>query len=172
MLRSLLALALAGAATCAGAQLAPDSPDWKEIDAPPPPALRTTGLIPVDVEAAASSLRFAVDPASVTVGSDSVVRYVVVATSSTGAVNGSYEGIRCSSGEVKVYARHNPDSGWVPATSSEWREMRLVANSRHSLAIAKQGACMGRAPNGSARQIVMDLRAPVERRYERGGVNQ
>ena len=170
MPRRILALALAASAASAIAQVPPDHPDWKEIDAPPPPALRTQGLIPLEV--IGNSLRFGVDPASVSVGTDSVVRYVVVATSSTGTVNGMYEGIRCSTGEVKIYARHNPDSGWVPAKGSDWRELRTTPNSRYSLEVARSGACLGRAPNGSAVQIVNDLKAPIDRRFERGGVNR
>jgi hypothetical protein len=172
MLREWLALALASTALTCAAQLAPDSPDWQEIDAPPPPPLRTDGLIPLEVTGGASSLRFGVDPASVSVGSDSVVRYVVVAMGNSGVTNGIYEGIRCSTGEVKVYARHNPDSGWVAAKGSEWKDLRGAANSRYSLAVARSGACFGHAPNGPAVQIVRDLRAPVDRRFERGGVNR
>ncbi|HYE40188.1 MAG TPA: CNP1-like family protein, partial [Ramlibacter sp.] len=147
MLRRFLALALAGAAVSAAAQLVPDIHiDWKEAEAPPPPALRTRGLIPVEV--AGTTLRFGVDPDSITVGSDGVVRYVVVATSNTGAVNGIYEGIKCNTGEAKVYARHNPDTGWVPA-KGDWRNVYGIANTRYTLAIAKSGACKEHAPNGT-----------------------
>ena len=173
MLRSLLALAFCSAAACAFAQDIPDVMiDWKEVEAPPPPPLRTQGLIPVDVGGNTSNLRFGVDPASITVGKDGVVRYVVVASSTTGAVNGIYEGIRCNTGQVKVYARHNPDSGWVPARGAEWQDIYKVANSRYSLAIARSGACQERTPNGSPAQIAQDLRAPSDRRFERGGNNR
>jgi hypothetical protein len=166
MFRRALALAvLAGAAWTASAQSAPDTPDWKEEDAPPPPALRTTGLIPLDV--AGSSLRFGIDPASVTIGRDRVVRYVVVAASSTGAVNGIYEGLNCSSGQVRVFARHNPDSGWVMAQGSLWQALHEVPNSRYSLLIARNGACVGQGPNDSAKQIVRDLRSGADRRFEK-----
>jgi len=170
MRRSFLALALAGATVAASAQPAFDDPDWKELDAPPPPAVSTRGLVPVEV--AGTSLRFGVDPASVNVGADGVVRYVVVATSPSGTVNAMYEGIRCDRGEVKVYARHNPDSGWVRAGNAQWVALQATPNSRHSLAVARSGACFGQAPNGNATQIVQDLRAPIERRFERGGINR
>jgi hypothetical protein len=167
----ILALALACAAAAASAQpRLYEDPDWKEVEAPPPPAVNTRGLIALDIPG--SALRFGVDPKSVTVGSDHVVRYVVVATSSTGTVNAIYEGIRCEGGEVRVYARHNPDSGWVPARSVDWQPLHTTANSRHSLFIARNGACMGRGVNGNATQIVSDLRAPVATRFERGGVNR
>lgn len=171
MLRRFLALALAGAAAAASAQTALGTDaDWKENEAPPPPALRTQGLIPLEIPR--STLRFGVDPASITVGSDSVVRYVVVATSSTGTTNAIYEGIRCNTGEVKVYARHNPDSGWVAARGSDWQALHSTTNYRYSLYIARNGACIGHGPNGPAAQIARDLRAGVDRRFERGGVNQ
>jgi hypothetical protein len=168
MLRNLLALALAGAAAAASAQLASVTADWKEVEAPPPPPLRTRGLIDLDIRG--SSLRFGVDPESITVGADDVVRYVVVATSPTGTTNGIYEGIRCSSGDVKVYARHNPDSGWVPAKNSDWQPLHATANYRYSLYIARNGVCIGHGHNGPAVQIVRDLRAPATARFERGGV--
>jgi hypothetical protein len=171
MQRRILALALCSAAAATSSQVvAPGNPDWKEVEAPPPPAVRIQGLVPLEVPG--TSLRFGIDPASVSVGKDSIVRYVVVATSSTGTVNAMYEGIRCDAGEVKVYARHNPDSGWVPARTSEWQALQSTPNSRHSLAIARNGACLGRAPNGSAVQIVQDLAAPIDRRFGRGGTNR
>jgi hypothetical protein len=89
----------------------------------------------------------------------------VVATSATGAVNAMYEGLRCNTAEVKTYARHNPDSGWAPATSPEWRPLHGNSPSRHSLIIARTGACLGQGANRSAATIVKDLRSPVDSRF-------
>jgi hypothetical protein len=159
-----LAAALALAALSAGAQLATPDPDWKESEAPPPPAFDTGRLI--ELEMPRSGLRFGVDPATVTLSADGIVRYVVVATSSTGAVNAIYEGIRCNTAEVKVYARHNPDSGWTRA-AGDWRALHAsYPSSRHSLLIARTGACMGHSPNRTAAQVVKDLRSPVNSRFE------
>ena len=148
--------------SAAVAQLASVDADWREAEAPPPPALRLEGLIPLDMPR--SALRFAVDPASVSLGSDGVVRYVVVATSAAGAVNALYEGLRCNNGVVKVYARHNPDSGWTLAKDLAWRPLHN-AQAGHSLVIARTGACVGHSPNRSASQIVRDLRSPADRRF-------
>jgi hypothetical protein len=154
-------------ALCAGAawaQLTPIDPDWREIEAPPPPALRTTGLI--ELEMPRSTLRFGVDPASVTLGSDGIVRYVVVAQSASGTVNAMYEGVHCKTGDVKVYARHNPGSGWVRVPEAAWVPLHSgLSQTRHSLLIARGGACVGNGPNQNAAQIVRDLRAPVDRRF-------
>lgn len=171
MQRSILALALAGALSGAFAQVIPDVlSDWKETEAPPPPALRTQGLIPVEVRG--TSLKFGVDPASITIGADQVVRYVVVATGSGGAVNGIYEGIRCNTAQVKVYARHNPGTGWVATPRADWEDLHKSMGARYSLAIARSGACLEHSPNRSAAQIAQDLRAPADRRFEPGGNNR
>jgi hypothetical protein len=151
------------AAGVAQAQLVDPDPDAKESEAPPPPQWRTGGLIPLEM--ARSGLRYGVDPASVSVSADGVVRYVVVATGSGGAVNGLYEGIRCRTGEVKTYARYLPGAGWTPASDAAWRALQ-EPQYRHSLAIARSGACLGEAPNRSASQIVQDLAAPVDHRFE------
>ena len=162
-----LALAFACAAGAASAQfLNPVDPDWKEVEAPKPPAVRTTGLIPLEVPGG-STLRFGIEPASVSIGPDGVVRYVVVASSSTGTVNAMYEGLRCSSGEVKLYARHNPDSGWVPVRNPEWKPVHGTPNSRYSLQVARNGVCVGGGPNGDVSQILKDLRSGVDRRFEK-----
>lgn len=158
-----LALALLLAASAAHAQLADTNPDWRESEAPAPPALRTTALIPLEIPG--SQLRFGVDPASVSLGADGVVRYVVVASSASGAVNGIYEGIRCSTAEYKVYAR-NAGGGWS-TSGADWRQLHDQPRSRHSLLVARTGACIGRGPNRSAAHIVRDLRAPAADRFER-----
>lgn len=145
---------LACGAVAAHAQLTLN-PDWQETEVPAPPPLRTEGLIAIDQPE--SSLRFGVDPASISIGNDGIVRYVVVATSNRGAVNAFYEGIRCDVGQVKLYARHVPQRGWVPVVDGQWRSVHEAKPTRHSLLIARNGACIGEAPNRSAQQIVRDL---------------
>jgi hypothetical protein len=154
----LIVLAWALGACATHAQIVAPDPDWRETQAPPPPALKLDGLIPLDIPE--SSLRFGVAPESIAIGGDGIVRYVVVAKSNTGAVNAMYEGINCRTGEYKVYARHNPDSGWTSSADSPWKPLRDRPLSRHSLLMAQSGACMGHGPSHSAARIIQDLRAP------------
>jgi hypothetical protein len=156
---TLIAVPWAGAL----AQLAPVDPDWRETEVPPPPALKVQGLVPLEMPGTA--LRFGVQADSMSIGADRIVRYVVVATSSTGAVNAMYEGLRCSSGDFKVYARHNPDSGWVATKDFQWRSLHEQPVSRHSLIIARTGACIGHGTNTSAQRIIADLKAPAHTRF-------
>lgn len=156
------AAALLVAACVARAQLAPDA-GGAATQAPPPPPLKLEGLITLEVPG--SALRFGIDPGSISVGSDQVVRYVVIARSTSGVVNAMYEGIRCQSGEYMLYARHNGSGGWSVLGEPSWRPLQDQRYSRHGLIIARSGICNGRGANGSAEQIVRDLRSPVDTRF-------
>jgi hypothetical protein len=141
----------------------PIDPDWKEAEAPPPPALRTSGLIPLELPH--SSLSFGVDPASIAIGADGIVRYVVVASSPSGAVNALYEGIRCPTGETRTYARYNPGSGWVAASTVEWRRLQEASTPGHTRQIARNGVCIGGGTNHSVAAILRDLKGSADSRF-------
>ncbi|WP_427913506.1 CNP1-like family protein [Ramlibacter sp. MMS24-I3-19] len=154
MLRKIAGWLLAMACTCAAAQVIPSTADWQEGEAPPPPALKLQGLVPVEV-GRGSELRWGVDPASIRIGPDRVVRYVVIGQGQGGAVNAYYEGLRCDTAEVRVYARHARDGDWTPTTQG-WKSLQ-DPSARHSLVVARTGACLGQAPNRSSDQIARDL---------------
>ncbi|MBX3586494.1 MAG: CNP1-like family protein [Ramlibacter sp.] len=156
-LRKWLAWSLALVATAAAAQLTPVDPDWKELDAPPPPAFDVARLVPFDVNIG-SQLKFGVDPATIQIGSDGIVRYVIVAQSSSGVINAMYEALRCGTGEVRTLARYNASGGWSAADRAEWRSLWASQPSKHSLMFAKQGGCVGNSPPRSVAQIVRDLK--------------
>lgn len=156
-LRDWLLLALAAASSAAFAQLADQDPDWKELDTPPPPAFVLTRLVPFDVNTG-SALKFGVDPGTFSIGTDGVVRYVVIAQSASGTVNAIYEGLRCATAEVRTYARHTPGAGWHAAGDSEWKPLSISPATRHSLMFARQGGCNGRSAPRSTEQIVRDLK--------------
>lgn len=80
---------------------------------PAPPVDRDA--VPFDVGGRDDSpLRFAIDPKSVSIGKDNVVRYTVLITSKTGARNVNYEGLRCDTAERRIYATLRNDSNqWV-----------------------------------------------------------
>lgn len=157
LLHKLAGAALAVFSLAATAQLAPPDPDWKEADAPPPPAFEVKRLIPFDVSVG-SALRYGIDPATITLGNDGVVRYVVVARSATGAVNAMYEGLRCSTAEVRTYARYNPSGGWNAVRDTDWRSLYGNAATRHSLMFARQGGCRDKSPPQSVQDVVRSLR--------------
>ncbi len=136
-------------------------PAWVESETPLPTVLRTTGLIPVTMPG--SSLRFGIDPQSVSVGKDDVIRYVVVATSASGAVNAMQEGVRCMTREVKTYARYSASGGWRAAEGAAWTNMSTgTAATRHSAIIARSGLCGFDGDAGmhrDAAKVLRDLRS-------------
>ena len=158
-LRSLLGAALAFAACGSFAQTLPDPADWKETEAAPPPVFDAVRAIPFEGPVY-SGLKFALDPATITIGADGVVRYVVVMTSNAGgAVNAMYEGIRCSTGEFKTYARFS-GGNWKPVARAEWTSVFDNMPSKHPLRLAKQGVCTNAAPASSVAAIVQELKNP------------
>ena len=140
----------------ASAQLFED-PDWKESEAPPPPAYQMSRLVPVEMPAY-SRLKVGLDPQTVRITGDGIVRYVAVASSDSGAINAFYEGVRCSTLELKVYARSS-GGAWEAVEAPEWMRLR-DSSARYAREIAK-AVCMGRAPRQSVRDIVQELREPV-----------
>ncbi|MEO8020645.1 CNP1-like family protein [Polaromonas sp.] len=155
--RFLALVCLLGLSLTAAAQNIVDDSDWKEGKVPPPPAFNAAKLLRFDVSSG-STLVYGVDPASLSIGEDGIVRYVLVASSSTGARNVLYEGLRCSSGEFKTYARYMPDGNWTNVEKAEWRSMFGNMPSRHALQLARAGACNNSAPASSVGEIVRQLK--------------
>jgi hypothetical protein len=144
----------------AWAQFALEDPDWKESEAPPPPAFDVGKLVTFEVSPN-SSLVYGVDPASISISkSDSLVRYVMVATSASGARNVMYEAIRCATGEFKTYARYSPEGRWTMDSNPEWRSLFGNLPSKHALRFAKAGACDNAAPATSVNELVSRLKNP------------
>lgn len=145
----------------ANAQMFTDPADWKESDVPPPPAYDMSKLLTFEVTRS-SPLVYGVDPGSVSISNaDGIVRYVVVATTSAGAKNVMYEGIRCSTGEVRTYARAKPDGTWVSVANSEWKSAYDISLPRHSLRFAQAAACKNAAPVSSVGELVRKLKSPT-----------
>lgn len=147
------------AASAAAAEYVDPQAAWNESGIPAtPPSFDMSRLIQVDAPHG-SSLKYGIDPNTLSISDDGVVRYVVVASSAQGAVNALYEGIRCSTGEYRLYARHSPESGWSRAKGSEWQSVFDDMPSKHPLAIARAGVCIGRAPNGPLGTMLRTLRS-------------
>jgi hypothetical protein len=99
--------------------------------------------------AATSDFRFFVDPASLSVA-DGVVRYTLVARSPAGAENVSFEGMRCNSAEVRIYALGR-DGAWVP-TAGAWRPIEPRAVQRWHNALLNEYFCPLKDPIANAQE--------------------
>ncbi len=146
--QALLGILAMTLATSLQAQLAPEDPDWKESEAPTPPAFSVDKLLPLAMPPYVS-LTFGIDPATLTIAADGIVRYVVVARNAGGSINAMYEGIRCSTGEVKTYARAGNSGVWSVVAEPQWRGLTDNLPSKHAWVFARQAACDGRAAAAS-----------------------
>lgn len=164
----LAVMALLACMACgAFGQLVDQDPDWKEAQVPPAPPIRTSGLLPLDM-GRTTALKFGVDPASLVISKDGVVRYVMVASSASGATNAMYEGIRCATGEFKTYARATTTGQWNEVQDPQWRSLYDNLPSKHALALAEQGVCNGKSTALSVQAIIHRLQnsqSPLQ--YER-----
>lgn len=95
---------------------------------------------------AATSNHFFVDGSSLSVGPDGVVRYALVVKTAGGATNISFEGIRCSSAEYKLYATGRSDGTWAKARVEEWRRIENKPVNRHHAALYSDYFCPDRTP--------------------------
>ena len=134
--------------------------EWKETEAPPPPAFEMKRLVPLAMPPY-MSLKFGVDPQMLLLTPDGVVRYVVVAYREAGnATNAFYEAVRCSTDEYKTYARYAGE-GWSPVANAEWKKID-DRNSIYTSELAKQSLCRGRAPRASVSDMVRELKRPED----------
>ncbi len=68
--------------------------------------------------------RYAIDPASLAVDDDVVVRYALLVTSPSGARNVTYEAIQCNLGARRLIAVGQPDGRWVRVRAPAWEPVR------------------------------------------------
>lgn len=141
-----------------------EEPVWTESSVTPPASFNTDALQPFDVMKD-SALTYGIDPGSLTVGEDGVVRFVMVARSSSGALNVLYQGIRCASAETKTYARLSDKGSWNSSPNAAWQELSFRGPTRPSMMLARQGVCDGKAVMGTPRKILSALKTGVADRY-------
>ncbi|HYG55926.1 MAG TPA: CNP1-like family protein [Burkholderiales bacterium] len=105
-----------------------------------------------------TSFRFFVDAASLSV-EDNVVRYTIVARSSSGTDNVAYEALRCDTRQYRMYATGRPDGTWS-ARLTPWRDYpRITATGWHHV-LSRQYFCpSNRESVQSVREAVDALRA-------------
>jgi hypothetical protein len=120
-----------------------------------PPAWDKARLVELQLRER-SDFSYLVDPASISVGADRIVRYVVLARSPSGVENVSFEAIRCP-GEYRILAVGRPDGSWA-GRPSEWRpvprDVRLAQN-----VLSRRYFCPVRQAIRSAQEGVDALRS-------------
>ena len=130
---------------------------WQEVQAQMPSAPVDADLLAFEVEGR-PGFRYAIDRKSLAVGGDGVTRYSIVITSSTGVRTINFEGMRCATGERKIYAFGRADGGWSKNRAARWDYIRArVAGSYHSI-LFHDFLCAGGEGTASVEQIVQRLK--------------
>lgn len=130
---------------------------WQEIAVQLPARPKPENLVRFYVSPTATQ-SFAIDAGSIAVGTDGVIRYTLVATSASGAKNVSYEGIRCSAYEVKLYAFGQSDGSWSRSRRDQWEKINTHATNRQHAALAKDYFCEEKTIAGKAEDMVRRIR--------------
>ncbi|HRL77231.1 MAG TPA: CNP1-like family protein [Candidatus Accumulibacter phosphatis] len=139
-----------------------DDPDGERKPAPEaevelPAFPRTENLIPFTVSATTNN-QFLIDSSSLSVGSDAVVRYTLVIVSPAGARNVSYEGMKCATGERRLYALGRADETWARARNDQWKRISNSTLNRHHAALFSEYFCPITVVQQTPEQMINTLR--------------
>lgn len=139
---------------------------WQEEKLSLPAAPVANQLIPFEVDISNPN-RFFVDPASISVGTDGVVRFTAVIETSGGTKNTNYEGLRCETRERKIYAFGQADGTWVESKGASWIAMLKQQHKLHNAyfaVLADEYFCVDRVPVASPAVAVQRLKTgPAEK---------
>ncbi|MBI4756527.1 MAG: CNP1-like family protein [Betaproteobacteria bacterium] len=117
-----------------------DDKPWEEVVPTLPPVPGDDKLAEFYVGSLTRN-RFFIEPASVDLGSDGVVRYTLVVRTEAGAKNVSYEGLRCATRELRRYAFGRTDGSWAKARSDKWTRVYNSDLNRHHAALMQEVFC-------------------------------
>lgn len=131
---------------------------WVELQAQLPAYPKEENYLPFFVSATAVN-QFFIDALSLSIGEDGVVRYTLIVKSPQGAANVSFEGLRCASGERKLYAFGRSDGVWSKARASKWEDIQYKDINRHHHMLHDDFLCIGHTPAKSVKDIVKTLKA-------------
>ncbi|MGS0742479.1 CNP1-like family protein [Glaciimonas sp. GG7] len=130
---------------------------WQELAVKLPPQPIAENLVSFYVSPT-TTMTFAIDVNSISVGTDGVVRYTLIGTSSGGAENISYEGIRCQTAERKLYAFGHKDGNWSRARLSTWQRISESGGNRQHAALFKDFLCQDGTIAGKVTDIQKRVR--------------
>lgn len=134
---------------------------WVEVAAQLPPAPRPENLIPFTVSSATANRHF-IDAASISVGSDKVVRYTVLVEAAGGAKNVMFEGLRCATGERRLYAYGQSDGSWSKARNAGWEGIKLRSLLSYHKPLFEEHFCPGWIAVRDTKEAVRNLKQAAE----------
>jgi len=134
-----------------------DEKQWVEGESALPAYPSPQNLLPFEVSSVTRN-RYFVDAASISVGKDGVVRYTVVIETLGGAKNISYEGMRCETGERRLYAYGHSDRTWSEAQTVAWQEINFAYGHSYQKVLYEDYFCATDRFAKTAAEAIMNLR--------------
>lgn len=128
-----------------------------EVQVARPQYPKPENYLPFEV-IATTPFSFFVDAKSLSVGADGVVRYSVIAKSVDGALNISFEGMRCAKADFRVYAFGRADNTWSEARNSRWEAIRSSARNAQRAVLYSDFFCSAAGNIASAEEAVQALK--------------
>jgi hypothetical protein len=138
---------------------------WVELQSQLPPYPKVDEALPFFVSSATDN-QFFVDPNSISVGEDEVVRYTLIVKSAEGALNISFEGIRCRTREVKLYAFGKPDGSWSRNRYAKWSRIVYKDRNRQHNMLYDDFFCPGEIIVKDQKEALFALKRGVHPRAE------
>jgi len=123
-----------------------------------PPYPQDSNLMEFSVGPAVSH-RYFIDPQSVSVGTDGIVRYTVVIRAAGGATNVFFEGMRCDPAQKRIYAIGRAGGQWVEAKRADWTPILLNRLDDYQTALYDDGFCPDRSIVRSREEALFALRS-------------
>jgi hypothetical protein len=123
-----------------------NKPEWEETEAKLPAYPKPENLIGFEV-VAMRSFRFFVDTESINPAKNGVVFYTMVARSGSGTENVMFIGLRCATGEQRIYANgRGADQTWSVVRDSKWKLIEPRSVALQYMAIRRDFFCPGAVP--------------------------
>lgn len=119
---------------------------WVEQQEIAPPAFPVQANLKEFYVSAVATNKYLIDASTLAVGTDDVVRYVLVVLTAGGATNVSFEGIHCKEMRWKHYASGHADGSWSQARAPAWRPIENKPVNRHHAALSRDYFCPAGTP--------------------------
>lgn len=130
---------------------------WKESTVEIPRWPEENDLLEVSIGRGGDTFRYYIDPESLTVSDDLVVRYVLVIVSSSGAWNTSFEGILCGKAEYRRYA-YGSGGQWHELGESAWRSIADDGRYSYRDSLYRNYLCSMDNSGSGVREILQRIR--------------
>lgn len=115
---------------------------WQEVQAQMPAAPKPDNLISFKIDLRPGYV-YALDQTSLSVGGDGVVRYTIVITSPSGAHTVNFEGMRCTTGERKIYAFGRSEGTWSKNRNARWEPIQARSQTGYPRVLFYEFLCIG-----------------------------